>query len=270
MVAVDVSPADARARRARACAAPNVDVPARLRQRPRPVEDGERRRRSSATSSSSTSRRASVVASYLREFARVLAPGGPRVRAAAGARARAPRPRSGAPAAALAVPLAAVAEVASRPEYRGFRLTRPELARALAAAGLARGRAGREPRLAVPLRPRSVPPARAHVVATAFALAVFAVVIGAAAIAVWRRPIVALYLFVVGLARAQHRHVAALGRRRARRVARADLGVEGDPARGRRRERRPRGVRARRLPFRPGAGRRARARVRRARRSSTR
>jgi hypothetical protein len=45
-------------------------------------------------------------------------------------------------------------------------------------------------------------------VATALALAVFAVTVGAAALAVWRRPIVALYVFVVGLA--AHNIVMAL------------------------------------------------------------
>ena len=44
--------------------------------------------------------------------------------------------------------------------------------------------------------------------ATALALAVFAVATGSAAVAVWRRPLVALYLFVVGLA--AHNLVMAL------------------------------------------------------------
>jgi SAM-dependent methyltransferase len=76
-----------------------------------------------------------VVTAYLREFARVLAPDG---RAFVqlpvlwpGFRARLWRAGRG-----FAVPMVSGAEVASRPEYRGFRLTDSELGRALADAGL--------------------------------------------------------------------------------------------------------------------------------------
>lgn len=76
-----------------------------------------------------------VVTAYLREFARVLAPDG---RAfvqlpvlGPGFRARLWRAGRG-----FAVPMVSGAEVASRPEYRGFRLTDSELGRALADAGL--------------------------------------------------------------------------------------------------------------------------------------
>ena len=77
-----------------------------------------------------------LVAAYLREFARVLAPQG---RAFVqlpvlgdGSRTRAWRLVRG-----LAVPLlAARGGIARRPAYRGYRLTESELARALAAAGL--------------------------------------------------------------------------------------------------------------------------------------
>jgi SAM-dependent methyltransferase len=78
-----------------------------------------------------------LVASYLREFARILAPHG---RAfvqlpvlGPGLRARAWRRGRG-----IAVPVLGSfrRRIAARPEYRGFRLTEPELARALSAAGL--------------------------------------------------------------------------------------------------------------------------------------
>jgi ubiquinone/menaquinone biosynthesis C-methylase UbiE len=78
-----------------------------------------------------------LVGSYLREFARLLAPGG---RAfvqlpvlGPGPRARAWRLGRG-----LAIPLLRSfrREITKRPEYRGFRLTEPELAEALVAAGL--------------------------------------------------------------------------------------------------------------------------------------
>jgi SAM-dependent methyltransferase len=77
-----------------------------------------------------------LVAGYLREFARVLAPAG---RAfvqlpvlPGGTRTRAWRLARG-----LAVPLlAARGGIAQRPAYRGYRLSEPELERSLAAAGL--------------------------------------------------------------------------------------------------------------------------------------
>lgn len=77
-----------------------------------------------------------LIAVYLREFARVLAPG---ARAfvqlpvlGAGARTRLWRVGRG-----LGVPLlAARGGIARRPAYRGYRLTEAELERALAAAGL--------------------------------------------------------------------------------------------------------------------------------------
>ena len=47
---------------------------------------------------------------------------------------------------------------------------------------------------------------------TALALAVYGLLIAATAVVVFRRPIVALYVFVARLAAAQHRHVAALRR----------------------------------------------------------
>src|SRR5205823_7629524 len=62
--------------------------------------------------------------------------------------------------------------------------------------------------LPVPLRARSLPQARAGLMATGLALAVLAIAIAAAALAVWRRPIVALYCFIVGLA--AHNIVMAL------------------------------------------------------------
>src|SRR5205085_1090077 len=62
---------------------------------------------------------------------------------------------------------------------------------------------GRRPRrgrrVAVPLQPRGLP-ARVPVVADAFALAVYAFLLAAGAAVVWRRPIAALYVFLVGLA----------------------------------------------------------------------
>jgi len=80
--------------------------------------------------------RRGLITAYLREFGRVLAPAG---RAfvqlpvlPGGARTRAWRLVRG-----LAVPLLATrGGIARRPAYRGFRLTEPELDRALAAAGL--------------------------------------------------------------------------------------------------------------------------------------
>lgn len=78
-----------------------------------------------------------LISAYLAEFARVLAPEG---RAfvqlpvlAGGWRAHAWRLLRG-----LAVPLLAASrgEITRRPAYRGFRLTEPELAQALSAAGL--------------------------------------------------------------------------------------------------------------------------------------
>ncbi len=78
-----------------------------------------------------------LIATYLSEFARVLSPRG---RAfvqlpvlGPGLRARGWRLGRG-----IALPLLGSLhrEIAERPEYRGFRLTEPELARALAAAGL--------------------------------------------------------------------------------------------------------------------------------------
>src|SRR5262249_4059254 len=58
----------------------------------------------------------------------------------------------------------------------------------------------REPDLPVPLRARSLPAARARLMATPLALALFGVLIAVAAVAVWRRPLAAIFLFVVGLA----------------------------------------------------------------------
>jgi SAM-dependent methyltransferase len=78
-----------------------------------------------------------VVASYLAEFARVLAPGGQAFVQlpvlANGWRARAFRRARG-----LLVPATAAVrgQLTRRPAYRGFRLTERELAHALAAAGL--------------------------------------------------------------------------------------------------------------------------------------
>lgn len=79
--------------------------------------------------------RRNLIDAYLREIARVLAPGG---RAfvqlpvlPGGARTRTWRLARG-----LAVPLLARGGIARRPAYRGYRLTEQELARALAAAGL--------------------------------------------------------------------------------------------------------------------------------------
>jgi len=77
-----------------------------------------------------------LIATYLREFARLLVPAGcayvqlPVL--ASGAKTRAWRVGRG-----LAVPLlAARGGIARRPAYRGYRLTEAELARAISAAGL--------------------------------------------------------------------------------------------------------------------------------------
>jgi ubiquinone/menaquinone biosynthesis C-methylase UbiE len=77
----------------------------------------------------------SAIAGYLREFGRILAPGG---RAFVQLPVLGPglRPRLWRAGRRIAVPLARGSDPETRPEYRGFRLTRPELARALAAAGL--------------------------------------------------------------------------------------------------------------------------------------
>jgi SAM-dependent methyltransferase len=79
-----------------------------------------------------------VVASYLREFARVLTPAG---RAFVQLPVLLPglRPRAWRAGRGLVVPLSGGREVARRPEYRGFRLTDSELDDALAAAGLSVG-----------------------------------------------------------------------------------------------------------------------------------
>jgi ubiquinone/menaquinone biosynthesis C-methylase UbiE len=78
-----------------------------------------------------------VIGSYLHEFARVLAPAG---RAFVQLPVLGPglRPRAWRLARRIAVPALGTfrRELATRPEYRGFRLTEPELARALSAAGL--------------------------------------------------------------------------------------------------------------------------------------
>jgi ubiquinone/menaquinone biosynthesis C-methylase UbiE len=76
-----------------------------------------------------------AIAGYLREFGRVLAPAG---RAFAQLPVLGPglRPRLWRAGRRVAVPLARGGEPETRPEYRGFRLTRPELARALDSAGL--------------------------------------------------------------------------------------------------------------------------------------
>jgi SAM-dependent methyltransferase len=76
-----------------------------------------------------------VVASYLREFARVLAAAG---RAFVQLPVLGPgvRPRVWRAGRGLVVPLFRDGEVARQPEYRGFRLTDAELAQALASAGL--------------------------------------------------------------------------------------------------------------------------------------
>jgi ubiquinone/menaquinone biosynthesis C-methylase UbiE len=76
-----------------------------------------------------------AIAGYVREFGRVLAPDG---RAFVQLPVLGPglRPRLWRSGRRLAVPLARGDEPETRPEYRGFRLTRPELARAVDAACL--------------------------------------------------------------------------------------------------------------------------------------
>jgi ubiquinone/menaquinone biosynthesis C-methylase UbiE len=75
------------------------------------------------------------IAAYIREFGRVLAAGG---RAFVQLPVLGPglQPRLWRVGRRLAVPLARGVEPETRPEYRGFRLTRPELARAVDSAGL--------------------------------------------------------------------------------------------------------------------------------------
>jgi ubiquinone/menaquinone biosynthesis C-methylase UbiE len=76
-----------------------------------------------------------AIAGYVREFGRVLAPDG---RAFVQLPVLGPglRPRLWRAGRRLAVPLARGDDPETRPEYRGFRLTRPELTRAVDAAGL--------------------------------------------------------------------------------------------------------------------------------------
>ena len=83
--------------------------------------------------------------------------------------------------------------------YRGTRLTEGELQSGSRRRRPPHGRPRREPRVAVPLRTRGLSAAGAHRV-TALVLVLYGVALAAAAVAVWRRPIVALYLFIVGLA----------------------------------------------------------------------
>ena len=196
----------------------------------------------------------------------MLASDGPRVRAAPGARTRLARRAPGASARGFAVPLLRGAEVAQparvprlpahadraragrspAPACAWPRATRARTRRTGTRAKSSCGSSGRRWRR----RSRSQSsPSRSR----------------GGAVAVWRRPLVALYLFVVGLA--AHNIVMALlwgaGVRGASlelisawkeillAVAVASVAL--------------RPLRARRLPFRPGLDRRARARLRRAR-----
>ena len=152
-------------------------------------------------------------------------------------------PTTAPPSAATASPLRARPRVGRGPPPRGARGRRP---------------------VRVSLLPRPLPAARPRM--TAAALVVYALLLAATIVAVFRRPIVALYVFVARPPAPQHRHVAALRRRRARPRARRDPGLEGD--RARRGRRLGRGLRdpGPASPVPPHARRLARARVRRVRR----
>jgi SAM-dependent methyltransferase len=78
-----------------------------------------------------------VIGSYLREFARVLAPGG-RAYVQLPVLGPGPLPRGWRLGRGIALPVIGAfrREITRRAEFRGFRLTEPELARAVAAAGL--------------------------------------------------------------------------------------------------------------------------------------
>jgi SAM-dependent methyltransferase len=134
VVAVDVSPRMLELARA-AVTAPNVELALVSGSALDPVADGEADVLVCYLVLQHLPRRR-LIAAYLREFGRMLAPGG---RAfvqlpvlEAGVRTRLWRLGRG-----LAVPLlAARGGIARRPAYRGYRLTEPELERSLAAAGL--------------------------------------------------------------------------------------------------------------------------------------
>lgn len=133
VIAVDVSPAMLE-QAAAAVQAPNVRFRAVSGDRLDSVEDGIADVLVCYLVLQHLPSRRAVVA-YLGEFGRVLAPAGaafvqlPVLDAG-------PRPRLWRAARGLAMPLAGRGDVAHRPEYRGFRLTRPELARALGSARL--------------------------------------------------------------------------------------------------------------------------------------
>ncbi len=201
------------------------------------------RTRSSATSCSSTCPSGGVVLRYLAEFARVLSPEGsafvqlPVLRRAASAPRLAARPH------ASRVPLSAVFRAR---RHRPSRLPRARGSRKLssrtgcAAAGLRAAARDESPDVALPLRARGVPAAGARRVTPLVLVALRRRCSRSAAVAVWRRPIVALYVFIVGLA--LHNLVLALlyDAGAARRGDRRRAGVEGGAAR---RGRRARGVR---------------------------
>ena len=135
---------------------------------------------------------AQVVRSYLREFARVLAPDGeafvqiPVLDGWIG-RARRGLPHTAHPSRAAARAQCRLPRLPPDPvgARRGTRRGR--------SAGRRRGRGP----VRVPLLPRPLPAARPRM--TAAALVVYGVLLAATGVAVFRRPIVALYVFVLGL-----------------------------------------------------------------------
>jgi SAM-dependent methyltransferase len=134
VVAVDVSPGMLDRARV-AVAAENVEFRLVSGSRLDSVEDGSARTLVCYLVLQHLPSRA-VIESYLREFRRVLAPTG-RAFVQLPVLDAGVRPHLWRAARSLALPLTGSGgEVARRAEYRGFRLTRTELARALDAAGL--------------------------------------------------------------------------------------------------------------------------------------
>ena len=133
-----------------------------------------------------------VIEAYLREFARVLAPGGEafvQVPVLVGAAGRLWR--------AIRTPLVPLARRPDRgAAFRGLPVDAGRARCRARRSRAARPRRGRRP-VGVPLQPRPLPAARPRM--TAATLAVYGVLLAAAVVAVLRRPAVALYLFVLGL-----------------------------------------------------------------------
>ena len=138
------------------------------------------------------------VLGYLREFGRVLAPAGEAF-VQLPVLDRGLVPRAWRAARTIALPLARRGADRSA-AFRGTRVTDGRARAGLSEAGLRVSRARHGAGRAVPVRDGRVPPPRPRLMADALALLVYLPALAVGLVVVWRRPVLALYAFVVGLA----------------------------------------------------------------------